>query len=596
MALIINNEKSYQSKESPDLSKPPEKMKAASDPKTPQVSVIIPVYNHEQYLKETVYSVLEQTTTNFEIIIINDGSADNSEDVIRRIKDKRIQYFYQENQGAHNALNRGIRLAKGKYVSILNSDDVYHENRFEEFLKILEADDAVNAVFSYIEFIDDQGNFIEYKKGAEDNWTNDDPETSFKGEENIFLNLLAGNFLVSTSNLFCRRSIFDRIGFFSDLRYAHDYDFFLRLCYHFNVRIVNKPLLKYRIHSANTIKENEAETDFEMGIILSDLLLNCDLDKFFPNHDIYSVMVKFFNSIRMYHSERMIVTLLFFGRNRNIHDAFFKIMMENPENPFRKNCIDHFQNHLDEWRESQNAWRKWTDTNERLIETDKKLAGTADEAKKWWLNSEEAWKKSEEAWKKVEDIEKRLAETQKKLSETKEESTKWWLNSQETWKKVREKEEILTETVNKLSDTEEKATKWWLDSQEAWRKWRETNERLAEHIEKFSEAEAEAAKWWSNAQEAWHQCHETNGQLTETEKRLSEMKEAAVKWHLNSQKSRDKWAEINEKLIETEQKLSEANQELNEKTKQSDMLLNSRTYRLGSALIWPVKKIRALLF
>ncbi len=564
-----------------------EEMKIKFNPDSPKVSVIIPAYNHETYLKETIYSVLKQTVMDFELIIINDGSADKSEDIIKSVEDERIRYFCQENQGAHNALNRGVKLAKGEYISILNSDDVYCPDRFETFLNILEQDDSVHAVFSHIEYIDEEGNFIRYKKGSEDNWTNHDPETSFKGGDHIITDLLAGNFLISTSNLFCRRNVFQEIGLFSDLKYAHDYDFFLKLCYHFKVHIVDKPLFKYRIHGKNTFNESTlAEVGFEVGLVLSNFFLKYDLKKIFSDRDIHTMMVKFFNSVNTFDSERMIMTLLFFRLMYKEHDRIFERVRENV---FRKNCIDHLHVRLNLWEKSQEAWEKWHETNERLIDTDKKCASAEEEASKLWLNSEEAWKK-------VEDIERRLAETQKKLSETKEESTKWWLNSQETWKKVREKEEILTETVNKLSDTEEKATKWWLNSQEAWRKWRETNERLAEHIEKFSEAEAEAAKWWSNAQEAWHQCHETNGQLAETEKRLSEMKEAAVKWHLNSQKSRDKWAEINEKLIETEQKLSEANQELNEKTKQSDMLLNSRTYRLGSALIWPVKKIRALLF
>ena len=127
-------------------------MKSISNLKIPKVSVIIPLYNHEKYVREAVYSVLEQTFSDFELIIINDGSKDRSEEVIKSIQDKRIKYFYQENRGAHNTINRGIKLAKGEYITILNSDDVYHTNRFEEFLKILEDDNNISAVFSHIEF------------------------------------------------------------------------------------------------------------------------------------------------------------------------------------------------------------------------------------------------------------------------------------------------------------------------------------------------------------------------------------------------------------------------------------------------------------
>ena len=589
-----------------------EEMKIKFNPDSPKVSVIIPAYNHEKYLKETIYSVLKQTVTDFELIIINDGSADKSEEVIKSVEDERIRYFYQDNQGAHNALNRGIKLAKGKYISILNSDDVYCPDRFETFLNILEQDDSVHAVFSHIEYIDEEGNFIRYKKGSEDNWTNHDPETSFKGEENIFLNLLAGNFLVSTSNLFCRRSVFQKIGFFSNLRYAHDYEFFLRLCYHFNVRIVNKPLLKYRIHSANTIKENEAETDFEVGIILSDLLLNYDLDKIFPDYDIYSVMVKFFNSVKTYRSERMIMTLLLFGRKHNIHDVFFKLMMENTENPFRKNCIDHFQKHLDAWRESQKAWGKWSDTNERLIETDKKLAETADEAKKWWLSSQEAWHKWTETnerlvdtdkklsettlnckktWKKWREINERLIESDNKLAETADEAEKWRLNSQEVWEKWSETNEQLAERDKKLLVAADEINKWRLNSQESEKKWSETNDCLADTEKKLTEAEEEIKMWWMRSQEAWKKWSETNDRLIAADKKSAEASEEARKWRLNSQEAREISSELNERLAEVERRLSEMNQNLIEKTRQMSGLLNSASFRLGKTLIWPVRKL-----
>jgi len=389
--------------------------------KNPKISVIIPLYNHEKYIRETVHSVLKQTFSDFELLIINDGSSDRSEEVVRSIDDKRIKYIWQENQGAHNAINKGIELTKGEYISILNSDDAYYSTRFEEFLKILEGDNSISAVFSHIEFVDEQGNFIKYQKGAEDNWAKQNPETSFKDEDNILLGLLAGNFLTTTSNLFCRKNVFYRIGFFQNLRYTHDYEFFLRLCYHFKVHIIDIPLLKYRLHQANTIKENEAETDFELGLILSNFLLNYDLKKVFPDDDIYATMVKFFNSINPHNSERMIMTLILFGLKYEIHNEFFKALTEDLENPFRKISVDYFKTYLDVWKESQEAWGKWSETNERLIETDKKLSQMADEVKRWRLHSQEAWEK----WSETEE---RLIETEKELIE-KTEHIRFLLNS-----------------------------------------------------------------------------------------------------------------------------------------------------------------------
>ena len=434
--------------------------------KTPKISVIIPLYNHEKYIREAVYSVLEQTVSDFELIIIDDGSTDGSEGIVSRIKDERIQYYFQENRGAHYTINRGIKLAEGEYISILNSDDVYYSSRFEEVLKILEGDHSIRAVFSHIEFIDEKGEFIRYKKGAEDNWKNKNPETSFKGEDNIVLDLLAGNFLITTSNLFCRKSAFQDIGLFQKLIYAHDYEFFLRLCYHYKVYIVDKPLLKYRIHSENTYGiENKAEADFEVGLVLSNFFLNYDLKKVLPDNDIYTNVAKFFNSINTFHSERMILTLVVFALNYNIHNQFINDLTENTNNTFRINSINYIKSYIDVWKESQKAWRWWKESDDRLGKL----------------------------WCEFSETNVRFAETKKKLSEE--------------------------------------------------------NKRLIESEKKLSVG---------------------NMRLIETKKKLSEE---------------------NKRLVESEKKLSEISEKYVEKTKKINSLLNSRSYRLGRVLTWPIRKL-----
>ena len=105
-----------------------------------KISVIIPAYNHEKYIIDAVNSVLNQSYQDFEIIIVNDGSTDSTEQKILSIHDQRIQYVCQKNSGAHSAINRGISLSQGEYISILNSDDLYLPKRLEtclNFLKII---------------------------------------------------------------------------------------------------------------------------------------------------------------------------------------------------------------------------------------------------------------------------------------------------------------------------------------------------------------------------------------------------------------------------------------------------------------------------
>lgn len=101
----------------------------------PFFSVIIPLYNKEKHIKNTLKSVLHQTFTNYEIVIINDGSTDNSESVVKNFTDPRIKYFNQENQGASQTRNNGIKYAIGKYYALLDADDLWFPNHLENFKK-----------------------------------------------------------------------------------------------------------------------------------------------------------------------------------------------------------------------------------------------------------------------------------------------------------------------------------------------------------------------------------------------------------------------------------------------------------------------------
>jgi glycosyltransferase involved in cell wall biosynthesis len=108
----------------------------------PLVSVIIPVYNHEIYIEETIKSILEQDYPNVEIIIINDGSTDRSEGLARKVLEKGNRphrIITQENAGAHAAINRGMAMAQGEYLTILNSDDYFLPGRLRRMVEVLES-------------------------------------------------------------------------------------------------------------------------------------------------------------------------------------------------------------------------------------------------------------------------------------------------------------------------------------------------------------------------------------------------------------------------------------------------------------------------
>ncbi len=379
----------------------------------PKVSVIIPLYNHERYIKRAIDSVLGQTCEDFELIVIDDGSQDRSGDIVRACEDGRVRYFYQENRGAAAAINRGIDLSQGTFVAVLNSDDIYHPRRLEICAEKLEGEASLAAVFSYVDFIDDEDNTVKSPRGPEEYWMDHSPEDSFKGEENIILNLLAGNFLITTSNLFCRREVFGTVGLFTNLRYAHDYDFFLRLCSSARVHVIEEALVKYRVHDLNTLRESEAAVSIDVGLVLSSFLLNHDMSPLLPaepdNGSLPCMtLVKLYNSIKTYDTDRMIMTLLLFGIIRpDKRSALLEEFARHPDNPFRRLCLDRMNRLHASWRHAQEGWQRWDDTNRRLIETETKLG--------------EVWKHGQEGWQRWDETNQRLIACNEELQKRTEE-------------------------------------------------------------------------------------------------------------------------------------------------------------------------------
>ncbi|MBC1296726.1 glycosyltransferase family 2 protein, partial [Nostoc sp. UCD122] len=95
------------------------------------ISVTMTTYNHDKYIGEAVESILNQTYTNFELIIVNDGSNDKTDEIIRKFRDERITYIYQENQGTSSAINRAILNSRGKYIAFMSGDDICYPHRLE---------------------------------------------------------------------------------------------------------------------------------------------------------------------------------------------------------------------------------------------------------------------------------------------------------------------------------------------------------------------------------------------------------------------------------------------------------------------------------
>lgn len=257
-------------------------LRAPQNGKNMKISVIIPAYNHEKYITEAVNSVLTQSYHDFEIIIINDGSTDSTEQRILSIHDQRIQYVSQKNSGAHAAINRGISLAQGDYISILNSDDIYLPKRLEMCLNFLEINTNYSVVMTSVEGIDNRGTPVKKRvtpqvKAWLDWYISALP---FFYEDKFYPNTFAKNIMITTSNLFVRRKVFQECGEFKGLRYAHDWDMLLRLSRRYRIHLIKEDLLKYRMHSENTVHERDSDlkVQFEVNWLIVENLKELDAD------------------------------------------------------------------------------------------------------------------------------------------------------------------------------------------------------------------------------------------------------------------------------------------------------------------------------
>lgn len=228
-----------------------------------KLSIIIPLYNHEKYIRAGLESCLIYHDHKIEIIVIDDGSKDKGAEIVNQIaaQDNRVKYYHQKNQGAHNAINNGITKSTGEFIAILNSDDIFDSRRFTQIISAFEAQPEIDAVFTGIGFINDKGEKIKNE------WY-DEALEYFKTSGDFIETLINANFFMTTSNLFIKKSVFKEIGPFQNLRYAHDLDFFLKLFTHNKkVHFIEEPLLYYRFHGANTISEGTLKVKKEWALV-----------------------------------------------------------------------------------------------------------------------------------------------------------------------------------------------------------------------------------------------------------------------------------------------------------------------------------------
>ena len=222
--------------------------------KNHKVSVIMASYNHASWLSEAIESVLNQTFKDFEFIIVDDGSNDGSAEIIKKYakKDNRIKYeIFPENKGAVQATKRCYDMTSSEYISLINSDDIWVLDKIEQQVSILDKNKNIGAVFGLATFIDESGSPIKVSINE------------FNSSSKINTRAEWMNFFFNNGNCIChptiliRKKCYEKVGFYNPIfRSLPDFEMWVRMFWEYEIKVLNKVMIKFRKHSFNESSNN----------------------------------------------------------------------------------------------------------------------------------------------------------------------------------------------------------------------------------------------------------------------------------------------------------------------------------------------------
>lgn len=255
-----------------------------SESDTRSFSVVIPVYNRENTVRRAIESVLRQTYEDLEVIVVDDGSTDGTKDVVTAIEDDRLHYFYQENQGAQVARNRGIMEATGDWIAFLDSDDEWVPNKLEKQIAVLRQENFNPFVVVHTDcIVKDLVNHKEYVWHL----------PNIKGD-NVYARLLAGGGPMFQGMLTSKNAL-QKIGLLDkDVVAFQEWDTAIALAKYCKFIFVDEPMFIYYLHEGDTISKDRVKDVEGYYYIISkrkeDILRLCGIQKW--NQLLYSLCMR----------------------------------------------------------------------------------------------------------------------------------------------------------------------------------------------------------------------------------------------------------------------------------------------------------------
>ena len=273
------------------------------------ISVLMASYNHGEFISEAIESVLNQTFKDFELIVIDDYSKDNSREIIKKYKEKddRIKIrFHDENKGPAKTLGECIGMAEGKFIAVINSDDVWVKMKLEKQLKILKINENL-IVYSSRALIDSKGMPLK------------DPHYSSKNDytENIFTKFLLGKAYIFFSSIIFKREHLEDIRFHEICNFCTDYLIEIELAQKYTYYYISEPLAKKRVHGKSIL------STIKNGTILKEM---SKIRTYFLKKYSNAIPKKIKSSINL----RLGLEYLKYGEKKEARSYFCSAIVNNP--------------------------------------------------------------------------------------------------------------------------------------------------------------------------------------------------------------------------------------------------------------------------
>ena len=215
----------------------------------PKMSICVPIYNGSLYIKDCIDSILAQSFTDFELILVNDASTDDSKEIIQSFRDQRIKYFENErNLGLVGNWNRCLELSIGEFICIFHQDDTMSPTNIEQKVSVLNSEKSIGFVYSDTHIIDQKG------KKKLDHWFNlIDPNIDFIRPGRSFFDLMFESLnIICCPSVLARRECYEKIGGFDErLPFSCDMEMWMRISLFYDIAYLSQPLIQYRFHESN---------------------------------------------------------------------------------------------------------------------------------------------------------------------------------------------------------------------------------------------------------------------------------------------------------------------------------------------------------